>query len=125
MSREEIIKNGNVHNNLAFLLSDMLETALMNAESLFSRAGFKLQFADKQNFNAAIRAVKNLKANVNACQYKTQEDFGDSSDKLYQFMLLLVDRVEEDSELLLKLYNHIAEYPSKIGIELDSSVFEY
>lgn len=123
MTNEERIKQGNISNNLCFLLTDMMETSLMNAETYFGRAGFKLAFSDRQNFNAAIKAIRGIKRNVNACQIKTQMDFGDSSDMLYQFILMLVDRTQDDPELMFKLYNYVSLFPSKVGVEMDSSVF--
>lgn len=121
-NNESTLRQANIHNNLTFMLADMMETSLMNAESLFERAGFKLQHSDRQNFNAAIKAIRRLKANVNACPVKTQEDFGDSADEMYQFMLLVIDRVGDDPKLMAELYEHIRAYPSRVGVELGEGV---
>lgn len=114
---------GNTYANLTFVLVDILESSLMNTNELLRKQGCELRHESKRNFNTAIASVRKLKDHVNKCNDKTQIDFGNDSDMLYNMLLLLVDRCGDDDMKLFKFFNYIKSFPSQMGLEIDNSVF--
>ena len=53
--------------NIVYVLTDVLETNLMDMEEEFRRRGFALRHEPKRNFNTAIAAIRRLKSDVNKC----------------------------------------------------------
>ena len=79
------------HLNLLFVLADTLELALLDCDESGAKIGKKLRFEDRMNFNKAIRAVKDIRSNLNKTSIKNQVDYGDASDEIYN---LIVERAD-------------------------------
>ena len=118
-------KLGHIYSNIAFVFVDVIETILMNAKESLRKDGFELRHESKQNFNAAIAAIRKLKSHVNKCSSYTQECFGNDSDMLYATIVLLIDRCGDDDMKLFQFYNYIKAHPSKFGLESDDSAFSH
>ncbi len=118
-------KLGNTYANIAFVLVDMLETALMDTNEFLKKENCELRHDAKRNFNTAIASIRKLKSHVNKCSNSTQVDYGNDSDMLYNTLLLLIDRCGDNDERLFQFYNYIKAFPSKVGIEADDSCFEH
>lgn len=116
---------GNTYANLTFVLVDILETSLMNTNELLRKQGCELRHESKRNFNTAIASVRKLKDHVNKCNTKTQIDYGNDADMLYNTLLLLIDRCGDDDMKLFRFFNYIKSFPSQMGLEIDNSVFEH
>lgn len=109
----------NTLTNIVFVLTDVLETNLLDMQQEFKKQGFELRHDAKRNFNTAIAAIKRLKSDVNHCSDSTQENYGNDSDMVNAMLLTLIDRCGDDDEFAFKLFNYIKSFPSKLNLELD------
>ena len=68
--------------NLTYVLTDVVETLLLDMRSEMKKQGYDLRRDAKHNFNTAIAAIRRLKQDVDKTQLSTQENFGNDSDCL-------------------------------------------
>ena len=54
----------NTITNIVFVLTDVLETNLLEMQQQYKKEGFELRHDSKRNFNIAIAAIKRLKSDV-------------------------------------------------------------
>lgn len=113
--------------NLTYVLTDVVETLLLDMRSEMKKQGYDLRHDAKHNFNTAIAAIRRLKQDVDKTQFSTQENFGDDSDCLLAFIKMLIDRCGDDDKKMFAFYNYIKSYPSQLGLELsdEKSVFAH
>ena len=118
--------NLNTTLNLAYVLTDVVETLLYDLRSEMGKQGYELRY-DAKRFNTAIAAIRKLKQDVDKTQFSTQENFGNDSDCLLAFIRLLVDRCGDDDKKMFAFYNYIKRHPSQLGLELsdEKSVFAH
>lgn len=102
--------NLNTTLNLAYVLTDVVETLLYDLRSEMGKQGYELRHDAKRNFNTAIAAIRKLKQDVDKTQFSTQENFGNDSDCLLAFIRLLVDRCGDDDK------EEVAEKLAKCGM---------
>ncbi len=88
--------NLNTTLNMAYVLTDVVETLLYDLRSEMGKQGYELRHDAKRNFNTAISAIRRLKQDVDKTQLSTQENFGNDSDCLLAFIKLLIDRCGDD-----------------------------
>ena len=55
----------NTITKIVFVLTDVLETNLLEMQQQYKKEGFELRHDSKRNFNTAIAAIKRLKSDVN------------------------------------------------------------
>ncbi len=96
--------------NLTYVLTDVVETLLLDMRSEMKKQGYDLRHDAKHNFNTAIAAIRRLKQDVDKTQFSTQENFGDDSDCLLAFIKLLIDRCGDDDK------EEVAEKLAKCGM---------
>lgn len=113
--------------NLTYVLTDVVETLLLDMRSEMKKQGYDLRHDAKHNFNTAIAAIRRLKQDVDKTQFSTQENFGDDSDCLLAFIKMLIDRCGDDDKKMFAFYNYIKSYPSQLELELsdEKSVFAH
>lgn len=119
--------NLNTTLNLTYVLTDVVETLLLDMRSEMKKRDYDLRHDAKHNFNTAIAAIRRLKQDVDKTQFSTQENFGNDSDCLLAFIKLLIDRCGDDDKKMFAFYNYIKSYPSQLGLELsdEKSVFAH
>ena len=119
--------NLNTTLNLTYVLTDVVETLLLDMRREKKKRGYDLRHDAKHNFNTAIAAIRRLKQDVDKTQFSTQENFGNDSDCLLAFIKLLIDRCGDDDKKMFAFYNYIKSYPSQLGLELsdEKSVFAH
>lgn len=119
--------NLNTTLNPTYVLTDVVETLLLDMRSEMKKRGYDLRHDAKHNFNTAIAAIRRLKQDVDKTQFSTQENFGNDSDCLLAFIKLLIDRCGDDDKKMFAFYNYIKSYPSQLGLELsdEKSVFAH
>ena len=96
--------------NLTYVLTDVVETLLLDMRSEMKKQGYDLRHDAKHNFNTAIAAIRRLKQDVDKTQFSTQENFGDDSDCLLAFIKMLMDRCGDDDK------EEVAEKLAKCGM---------
>ena len=109
----------NTVTNIVFVLTDVLETNLLEMQQQYKKEGFELRHDSKRNFNTAIAAIKRLKRNLDHCSANAQENYGNDADMINAMLLTLIDRCGDDDEFAFKLFNYIKSFPSKLNLELD------
>lgn len=109
----------NTITNIVFVLTDVLETNLLEMQQQYKKEGFELRHDSKRNFNTAIAAIKRLKRDLDHCSPNTQENYGNDADMINAMILTLIDRCGDDDEFAFKLFNYIKSFPSKLNLELD------
>ena len=102
--------NLNTTLNLTYMLTDVVETLLLDMRSEMKKQGYDLRYDAKHNFNTAIAAIRRLKQDVDKTQFSTQENFGNDSDCLLAFIKLLIDRCGDDDK------EEVAEKLAKCGM---------
>ena len=116
---EQKIKQANIATNIAYIISDVMESALLDLDKSCKNANKQLMHEERRNFNTAIAALKRLKQPVKDCPECVQEDFGDDADCIYQVIKLLIDRSGDDKGVkLFQFYNYIKSFPSQLGMDL-------
>lgn len=115
----------NIHVNLLSLLADVVETLMLDTESLMKKQNRGLRHEYKRNWNAALHSLRNIKSlSINKTSNETQCDYGNDSDHLYEFIKLLIDRCGNNDRTMFDLYNKLLSMPTKIGLtNLNSDVF--
>ena len=108
----------NTITKIVFVLTDVLETNLLEMQQQYKKEGFELRHDSKRNFNTAIAAIKRLKSDVNHCSESTQENFGNDSDMVNAMLLTLIDRCGDDVNLAYKMYEYIKSLPCKLNLYL-------
>lgn len=109
----------NTITNIVFVLTDVLETNLLEMQQQYKKEGFELRHDSKRNFNTAIAAIRRLKRDLDHCSVNTQENYGNDADMVNAMLLTLIDRCGDDDEFAFKLFNYIKSFPSKLNLELD------
>lgn len=109
--------------NIAFVLVDVLESCVMEANELLKLQNEEFRHEAKREFNLLLRHSRNLKGYVRNCSEQTQEFYGNDSDMLYQTLKLIIDRCGEDDVKLFKFFNYIKTFPSQIHMDIDDTVF--
>lgn len=79
------------HLNLLFVIADVMELSLRDCDESGARIGKALRHEDRMNFNKALKAVKDIRSNLNKTSIKNQVDYGDASDEIYE---LIVERAD-------------------------------
>lgn len=118
--------NLNTLANIVYILTDVLETNLMDMQEAFKKQGCALRHDVKRNYNTAIHAIKCIKRDISHLNGSTQESFGRDADMTNAILLTLIDRCGDDDELAFRFYNYIKSFPSKLGLRLDvDNAFEF
>ena len=124
LSREAIskkVKRGMILNNLAFVLADAANSALMDMESELTSLGVAFNQSDKYNFKQMLSHVDAAKkwAEKSALPiYKADysEDMCADSDWWYNMIKLIDDRLGEDKRKTNMFLEYLLAMPSEIGI---------
>lgn len=118
-----------ISTNFCYVLADIMETNLMDLESIFKKNNIALRHEQKRYFNSAISNTKKLCREVNHCDYKVQEHYGNDADMLNAIILTLIDRCGNEDMLMWKFYEYVKSFPSKFQMVDDmdwafSHIFE-
>ena len=125
MNKEQAIIQSNIHSNLLFVLTDVMETLLMDTNSLLKASNREFKQDTKRNFNTSLKALRLIKSPVSSLPDKTQCNFGNDSDMLYQMIKLIIDRCGASDEKMFQFFNYVHAFPSQLGVDIDSSVFNF
>lgn len=115
-------KKAITYTDLAYVLVDVANSFLVDAEPILTRENKTLRFSERQKMNRVINAVKNCKYHTNQM---TKEMYAcacadvacNDSDWLRDIIFLIVDRTGEDENLMEQLRSTIFNaFKSKLGI---------
>ena len=118
-----------ISTNFCYVLADLMETNLMDLESIFKKNNIALRYEQKRYYNAAISNTKKLCREVNHCNDKVQEHYGNDADMLNAIILTLIDRCGNEDILMWKFYEYVKSFPSQFQMVDDmdwafSHIFE-
>ena len=118
-----------IQTNICYVLADLMETNLMDLESIFKKNNIALRHEQKRYYNAAISNTKKLCREVNHCNDKVQEHYGNDADMLNAIILTLIDRCGNEDILMWKFYEYVKSFPSQFQMVDDmdwafSHIFE-
>ena len=118
-----------ISTNYCYVLADLMETNLMDLESIFKKNNIALRHEQKRYYNAAISNTKKLCREVNHCNDKVQEHYGNDADMLNAIILTLIDRCGNEDILMWKFYEYVKSFPSQFQMVDDmdwvfSHIFE-
>ena len=118
-----------ISTNFCYVLADLMETNLMDLESIFRKNNIALKHEQKRYYNAAISNTKKLCREVNHCDEKVQEHYGNDADMLNAILLTLIDRCGNEDMLMWKFYEYVKSFPSQFQMVDDmdwafSHIFE-
>lgn len=85
-----------VVNNVLFVLGDVVEGLLLDAEKLYKVDGQEFKHQSKQDFNKTLFHLRRFLGSVRECEMETQEQFADDAEEMKKFILLYTDRVNDD-----------------------------
>ena len=86
-----------VINNVLFVLCDVIECLLLDAEKLYKVDGQEFKHQSKQDFNKTLFHLRRFLGSVRECTMETQEQFAEDAEEMKKFILLYTDRVNDDS----------------------------
>ena len=118
-----------ISTNYCYVLADLMETNLMDLESIFKKNNIALRHEQKRYYNAAISNTKKLCREVNHCNDNVQEHYGNDADMLNAIILTLIDRCGNEDILIWKFYEYVKSFPSQFQMVDDmdwafSHIFE-
>ena len=124
LTREQIhekVLKGMVLNNIAFVLADVANSALMDMESELSPLGVAFNQNDKRNFNEMMRHAAAAKkwAEKSALPIYEISDADDAcadSDWWYSMIKLIDDRIGDNPSKTNLLIEYILNMPSEVGL---------
>lgn len=124
LSREAIhkkVQRGMILNNLAFVLADAANSALMDMEEELSGLGVAFSQNDKYNFKQMLSHVTAAKkwAEKSALpiyEIKDADDACADSDWWYNMIKLIDDRLGDDVQKTNMLLEYVLAMPSEIGL---------
>lgn len=115
----------NIHINLLFVLADVMDTLVLDLNQMLKKEGVTLKHETKRDFNALMKSVKNLRSTIKFGCQETRNDYANDSDRIYEYIKLLIDRVGTNDLLFYNLYQKLYELKSTQGMKnLNLSVFD-
>lgn len=122
--QRQVMNKANLLTNLAYLSADVANSFAIDCMSLIKQINKDYKREEKQRWAELGRLLRLVNANLKALAkngYETKEadDYAESSDIIYNLLLLISDRADSDMNIVRDIYNTIEQkYPSKMGLEL-------
>ena len=120
----KVMNRASLLTNLAYLCADVANSFAIDCMSLIRQFNKDYKREEKQRWAELGRLLRLVNANLKALAkngYATNEadDYAESSDIIYNLLLLISDRADSDMNIVRDIYNTIEQkYPSKMGLEL-------
>lgn len=120
----QVMNKANLLTNLAYLSADVANSFAIDCMSLIKQINKDYKREEKQRWAELGRLLRLVNANLkalarNGYETKEAEDYAESSDIIYNLLLLISDRADSDMNIVRDIYNTIEQkYPSKMGLEL-------
>lgn len=89
-------------NNMIFILLDIIEGLMKDAEKEFALNGCQLKYSSKMHYNKAVFEINKFLSEVRNIPIDQQMSFGEEADILKELIFLSVDR-DNDCEFIKKM----------------------
>ena len=122
MNEQEIAtRKALFYTNIAYLLADMANTAVMDADTEFKKISGGIKSDERKKFSYAknqLRKAKEITERIAKPIYKLSEadDACSDSDYLFEALKLIIDRTSETTDSKKQMLEYITQMPSKMGI---------
>ena len=122
--QKQVMDKANLLTNLAYLCADVANSFAIDCMALIKQINKDYKREEKQRWAELGRLLRLVNANLKALArngYETKEadDYAESSDIIYDLLLLISDRAASDMNIVRDIYNTIEQkYPSKMGLKL-------
>ena len=123
--QKQVMDKANLLTNLAYLSADVANSFAIDCMALIKHINKDYKREEKQRWSELGRLLRLVNANLkalakNGYETKEAEDYAESSDIIYNLLLLISDRAESDMNIVRDIYNTIEQkYPSKMGLDLN------
>ena len=120
----KVMNRASLLTNLAYLCADVANSFAIDCMSLIRQFNKDYKREEKQRWAELGRLLRLVNANLKALAkngYATNEadDYAESSDIIYNLLLLISDRADSDMNIVRDIYSAIGqEDPSKMGLKL-------
>ena len=120
----KVMNRASLLTNLAYLCADVANSFAIDCMSLIRQFNKDYKREEKQRWSELGRLLRLVNANLkalakNGYETKEAEDYAESSDIIYNLLLLISDRADSDMNIVRDIYNTIEQkYPSKMGLKL-------
>ena len=110
-----------MHNVMMFAFVDMVESEMVDIESMAAKENKRMQYDVKHAWNAVRHNIAKLRGILRSCPVDEQLAVGNSSDLYRLFIWRLVSLCSADKTRYFKIYNAVKSmYKSDDTIDLSS-----
>lgn len=119
-SREELhamVRKATMCLNMAHCLADVIETLVMDAESILRPFGATFEREDKKHFRKLTKSLQDVqkcarRTTLGLYKDRKADDFCEESDWWYNIVRLIADRTGDDELKTLQVINWLTTMPS-------------
>lgn len=108
-----------VINNTLFVLCDVVESLMLNAERLYKLQGKEFKHQSKKDFKSTLFTLRRFLSSVRDCSLENQMQFGDDAEEMREFILLFVDRVNDDEARSKLFLDYLKNCSSLLNFDFD------
>lgn len=123
-TREELhkrVEKATLCLNMAHCLSDVIETLVMDAESILRPFGATFEREDKLRFKQLTKALDDAqkcarRTTLGLYKHEQADEFAEDCDWWYNMIRLLADRTGDDELKTLQVINWLTTMPSQLNM---------
>jgi hypothetical protein len=123
-TREELhkrVEKATLCLNMAHCLSDVIETLVMDAESILRPFGATFEREDKLRFKQLAKALDDAqkcarRTTLGLYKHEQADEFAEDCDWWYNMIRLLADRTGDDELKTLQVINWLTTMPSQLNM---------
>jgi hypothetical protein len=123
-TREELhkrVEKATLCLNMAHCLSDVIETLVMDAESILRPFGATFEREDKLRFKLLAKALDDAqkcarRTTLGLYKHEQADEFAEDCDWWYNMIRLLADRTGDDELKTLQVINWLTTMPSQLNM---------
>lgn len=101
--------------NLAYMVADMLESAIIDMQCAMEQSGLPMRFDQKRKWNALKNACTCVLNDIKHLDTQIKSDFGNDCDCHWVFMKTLISRTGSDYLKLYQFFQYLKSYPAQIS----------
>ena len=124
LSRDDLhrrVRKATMCLNLANCLADVMETLVMDAESILRPFGATFEREDKLHFKHLTKALQEARKCAQRCciglyKHEDADVFAEDCDWWYNVIRLLTDRIGDDPLKTLQVINWLTTMPSQLNM---------
>ena len=105
--------------NIAHCLADVIETLVMDSESILRPFGATFEKQDKYNFKLLTKSLQDARKSAKRCciglyRHEQADEFSSDADWWYNVIRLIADRVGDDALKTKQVINWLITMPSML-----------